>query len=89
MGLNLGRRELVRILATAIDPDGVTQAGEATLQEDAAIGTLLRTHAPSDTAVVSVSLTLSWQDTEVSRAAHVYLLADPKPFAARLSALVS
>ena len=36
---------------SAIDPLGVVQEGEPTLQEDSVIGTLLRTHAPSDTVV--------------------------------------
>ena len=77
---------LVGRLATAVDALGVAQEGEPTLQEDSVIGTLLRTHAPSDTVVVSVSLSVSWAGSEASRAASVYLLADPKPFAAALAA---
>jgi hypothetical protein len=82
-------RDLVRAVVTAIDPGGGTQEGDATLQEDAVVSTLLRTNAPSYTAVVSLSLTLSWKDRGASRAAQVYLLANPKPFAARLSGLAS
>jgi hypothetical protein len=79
-------RELVGAAALAIDPHGVTQEGDATLQEDSVIGMLLRTHAASDAVVVSLELTLCWAESEASRLAHVYVLADSKPFAAALAA---
>jgi hypothetical protein len=79
-------RELLRTVALSIDLHGVTQEGDASLREDSVIGVLLETHAPSDTAVVSVQLNLSCVGIESTRAAHVYLLADPKPFAAAVGA---
>lgn len=79
--------ELVRAAAAVFDPLGVRQEGNATLREDSLVGTLLDTHAPFDTGLVSVQLTLSWVGAEASHAAHVYLLADPKPFAAAVGAV--
>lgn len=80
--------EIVRAVTAAIDPAGGQQQGDASLQEDSAIRALLRTHAPSDTVVVSVSLSLPGNRDEEFLAAHVYVLTEPKPFDALRSELL-
>jgi hypothetical protein len=77
---------LLGVTACAIDPLGVTQEGSATLQEDSVISTLLRTHAPSDTAVVCVDVVLRGDPADALRPAYLYVLAEPKPFTAVLAA---
>ena len=79
-------QQLVTVVGSALDPLGVAQEGPATLCEDSVIASLLRTHAPSDTAVVAVSLAVSRAFESAPRPASLYLLADPKPFVAALAA---
>jgi hypothetical protein len=66
----------------AIDPIDGAQVGDATLHEETALQALLGTHAPSDTVVVSIGLDLLSERVEGNRPAHVYVLAEPKPFRA-------
>ena len=49
------------------------------------IGTLLRTHAPSDTTVVALGLDL--RAPEALLRAHVYMLVEPKRFAGMLASV--
>jgi hypothetical protein len=79
-------RDLLGAAASAIDPLGVMQEGSATLQEDSVIGTLLRTHAPSDTAVVCIDLLAHGHEADTARRGYIYVLAEPKPFTALLAA---
>lgn len=79
--------EILRAVTAALAPDSMTQEGVATLQEDSAIGILLQTHAPSGTAVIAIELSLACADGAPSRAAHVYILVDPKPLWAALSGI--
>lgn len=79
--------KLVRAAAAVFDPLCATQGGRATLREDSLVDILLSTHAPSDTGLVSLQIGLSCSGGEAFQAAHVYLLAAPKPFAAVVGAL--
>ena len=79
--------DIVRVVTAAIDSRGEPQPGDTSLWEETAIQALLGTHAPSDTVVVSVSLQFS-APGEASRAGYVYVLAEPKPFAAVRSEMV-
>ena len=49
----------------------------ATLKEDCVGSILLQTHAPSDTAVISLRIDLASGDLVVP--AYLYVLMDPKP----------
>jgi len=77
---------------------GIRQEGDASLQEDSVIATLLATHAPSDTVIVLVGVDLlvaarspsapsepsDAKAFEEATRAYVYILVEPKPFAALL-----
>jgi len=63
----------------------VRREGGCTLEEDSVIGTLLRTHAPSDTTVVALGLDV--EAGEARMRADVYLLVEPKRFAGTMASV--
>lgn len=65
------------------------QEGDATLEEDSVIASLLATHAPSDTALAMLRLELHGARAgEAPLRAHVYVLVEGKPFVQALGGLV-
>ncbi len=64
---------------------GHSQPSPPVLVEDTVAGTLLRTHAPADTALLSVRVVIA--DEQAARGGVLYLLLDPKSLAALTSEL--
>ncbi len=76
-------RHLVGRLAVVFDIE--TQPGPLSLEEHSVVDTLLATHAPSDTVVLSLCLEVG--TSALSFTAAFYLMVDPKRLAALLETL--
>ncbi|MCG8590186.1 MAG: hypothetical protein MJE66_12915 [Proteobacteria bacterium] len=86
--VSLGRTVLrggVHGLMHALQTEDQGELGAPSLVEDSVAGALLATHAPSDTALLSLALCVRMGDQ--SWPAYLYTLLDPKAFSSLLAGL--